>query len=526
MNAYIIYMDERGTDSASRWSMFTVMGVASITHDDRIASLYSIIGKNEPELIGVVRLSENVSVVLADEPPQLGGITETPVRISPLRPVINSISPASGRLNGGTQVDIWGENLLDASNVFFGTAPAQTFTLLSPDGPIRATSPAGTGSVHITVLTSGGTSALTAADQFQYQDPLPIRIHNIDPPHALSTGGETVVAIVQAASSSGSTPDISAFLFGATPTKSFSYNPAYPTGVAERFAFNVTTPPNTPGNVLVSCLTNEGVSSPGSAFTYTAPAAPQPPTIATLSPRNGLTIGGTVVQIEGTGLAETTSVLFGGVRAESFHTKLQEQNVIALEAVAPPGKGKQPVIVITSRGSSPIVAESNFVYQMPTVLATVSFANQSVGSSGTAKSTTLPLQISLRDLPPDQVVVCPGNSPMLVSALQVAGLGPQFTVGQFIAAYGDMTINYAIAGLRLDRGTGRDFILQSDGTGNISVAFSPIEKGYRADVVRAAVGGIKISGTGLAASLAAAIAPFLAPTINNYLGILVEGNGT
>src|SRR6476620_1597582 len=253
MNAYIIYMDERGTDSASRWSMFTVMGVASITHDDRIASLYSIIGKNEPELIGVVRLSENVSVVLADEPPQLGGITERPVRISPLRPVINSISPASGRLNGGNQVDIRGENLLDASNVFFGTAPAQTFTLLSPDGPIRATSPAGTGSVHITVLTSSGTSALTAADQFQYQDPPPIRIHNIDPPSALSTGGETVVAVVQAVA--GSPPDISAFLFGGAPTKSFSYNPAYPTGVAERFAFNITTPPNNPGNVLVSCLT-------------------------------------------------------------------------------------------------------------------------------------------------------------------------------------------------------------------------------------------------------------------------------
>jgi hypothetical protein len=526
MNAYVIYLDQRETESTSRWTIFTVTNVSSIKHDDRTASLYSITANNESQLVGVVRLSENVSVILSEEPPQLGGITETPARIAPLRPSINKLSPANGRLIGGTQVDIHGENLIDASNVFFGTAPAQAFTLLSPDGPIRATSPAGVGAVHVTVVTSAGSSALTAADQFQYQDPLPIRIHVIDPPTAVSTGGETVVVVVQAPSSAGSPPDVSAFLFGSAATKSFGYNSDYPTGVAERFAFNVTTPPNSPGNVLVSCLTNAGVSSPGSSFTYTAAMGPKPPAIASLSVQDGPIIGGTLVQIEGTGLAEATDVLFGGVPSESFHVKLKEQNIIALEATAPPGKGSQHVTVITPHGSSPIVDESHFVYHVPTVLSTISFLDQSVGSNSTVKSVTLPLQVSLRDLPPDQVVVCPGDSPMLVAALQLGGLGPQFTVGQFIAAYGDITANYALAGLRLDRGIGRDFTLQFDGTANISVAFSPIKNGYRADVVRATIGGLAISGTGLAASLAAAIAPLFAATLNNYLSVLVEGNGT
>ena len=59
MNAYVIHSDERGTDARSRWSMYAVPNVASIKHDDRIASLYGDSAFKET-LIGVVTLSENV----------------------------------------------------------------------------------------------------------------------------------------------------------------------------------------------------------------------------------------------------------------------------------------------------------------------------------------------------------------------------------------------------------------------------------------------------------------------------------
>ena len=75
MNAYVIYLDENGTTSSNRWSMYTVPGVDWLTNDDRIASLYSGHGEKDRKLVGVVRLSENVSVVLAAQPPQLGGFT-------------------------------------------------------------------------------------------------------------------------------------------------------------------------------------------------------------------------------------------------------------------------------------------------------------------------------------------------------------------------------------------------------------------------------------------------------------------
>jgi len=95
VNAYVIYVDENATAASNRWSMYTVPGVDSLTNDDRIASLYSGQGTNR-QLIGVVTLAENVSVVLASEPPQLGGFKEIPVPTPLPRPVISSIAPSLG----------------------------------------------------------------------------------------------------------------------------------------------------------------------------------------------------------------------------------------------------------------------------------------------------------------------------------------------------------------------------------------------------------------------------------------------
>jgi hypothetical protein len=43
--------------------------------------------------------------------------------------------------------------------------------------------------------------------------------------------------------------------------------------------------------------------------------------------------------------------------------------------------------------------------------------------------------------------------------------------------------------------------------------------------LRASVGGITLSGSGLIGAVGGALAPYFAPLINNYLAILVEGNG-
>ncbi len=81
-------------------------------------------------------------------------------------PTVTGISTNTGPAAGGTTVTITGSNFTGASKVLFGTVPASIITV--SDTQITVTSPAGSGTVDVTVTTPGGTSAITAADRFQY----------------------------------------------------------------------------------------------------------------------------------------------------------------------------------------------------------------------------------------------------------------------------------------------------------------------------------------------------------------------
>ena len=73
-------------------------------------------------------------------------------------PAVTGIAPSSGPVAGGTQVTITGTNLLNASEVDFGS----TATTISnnTDTQIVVISPPGTvGSDDITVYATGGSSA-------------------------------------------------------------------------------------------------------------------------------------------------------------------------------------------------------------------------------------------------------------------------------------------------------------------------------------------------------------------------------
>ena len=162
---------------------------------------------------------------------------------------------------------------------------------------------------------------------------------------------------------------------------------------------------------------------------------------------------------------------------------------------------------------------------------------RAVGTTGAPMTATVPLKISLTDLPQDLVVplaslVGDGIArATLLAVFQSRGLGPQFTVGQFVAAFGNVTLNYAVSGIRLQRGEGRDFSIQlgsAEQNLTISISFVPIAKGYRADLLRASVGGISASGTGVAGSLAPVagfVASLFSNVINDHLAVLLEGTG-
>ncbi len=77
---------------------------------------------------------------------------------STLVPMVTGISPATGAAAGGDTITITGLNFTGVSAVNFGATAAASFTLVS-DSEITAVSPAGTGSVAVTVTTPVGTSA-------------------------------------------------------------------------------------------------------------------------------------------------------------------------------------------------------------------------------------------------------------------------------------------------------------------------------------------------------------------------------
>ena len=82
-------------------------------------------------------------------------------------PIVTAISPVRGGPAGGTSVAITGQNFTGATAVAFGSTAAAAFTVSSAT-QITATSPAGIGTVDVTVTTPSGTSPTSSADQFIY----------------------------------------------------------------------------------------------------------------------------------------------------------------------------------------------------------------------------------------------------------------------------------------------------------------------------------------------------------------------
>jgi hypothetical protein len=86
-------------------------------------------------------------------------------------PKVAKVRPARGRVAGGTVVTITGRNLARAGKVLFGGRAARITSDTATQ--IVAVAPAGTaGTVDVTVLTAGGTSAVSSADVFTYFVPI------------------------------------------------------------------------------------------------------------------------------------------------------------------------------------------------------------------------------------------------------------------------------------------------------------------------------------------------------------------
>lgn len=85
-------------------------------------------------------------------------------------PIVTSIDPNMDTPAGGTSVTITGTGFTGATAVNFGSTAATGYSVTS-DSAIIAISPAGSGTVDVTVTTPVGTSAVVPSDQFTYVAP-------------------------------------------------------------------------------------------------------------------------------------------------------------------------------------------------------------------------------------------------------------------------------------------------------------------------------------------------------------------
>jgi len=261
-------------------------------------------------------------------------------------PTVDMVSPVAGGINGGQQVAITGSGLAGATQVAFDYANGrQSFaTIISDtDEQLVVDSPAGLalGTVDIVVMSPGGTSTTSTADQFNYM-PSP-NVDGLSQSGGSTLGGDLLTVYGDALTGAQSV------LFGTTPATIISNSDS---------EIQVVTPAvSAAGLVDVTVVTQYGPSltSPNDEFTYTLP-----PNVTGISTPSGPVAGETQVEIYGDNLAGATAVDFGGIAASSFFYDVYDGSI---EATSPAGAvGTVDITVVTPGGTSPASSADQFTY--------------------------------------------------------------------------------------------------------------------------------------------------------------------
>jgi len=276
-------------------------------------------------------------------------------------PKVNSINPIGGPPAGGTSVVVRGARFTGATAVKFGSTNATSFKV-DTEKSIAAISPAGTGTVDVTVTTPEGTSATSLVDQFTYGP----NVTGVSPNRGPASGGTSVTL-------TGS--DFSAakeVKFGSANATSFTVN--------SRSSITTVSPEGT-GTVDVTVIDPEATSPVSSAdqFSYVLP-----PTVTSVSPAGGPEAGGTgvTVTVTGTDPNEITEVDFGLSPASFF-----VNNQGSITAFSPAGEGVVDVTVTAFGGRSLTSFADQFRYVPPPTVTGVSPETGS-GAGGTTVTIT------------------------------------------------------------------------------------------------------------------------------------------
>jgi hypothetical protein len=192
-------------------------------------------------------------------------------------------------------------------------------------------------------------------------------VTSVSPNAGWTTGGITVV-IVGTGFTGATSVDFGAGNLAASFTATSTH-------------ITVTDPPGGPGTVDVTVTGPGGTStiSPADHFTYTTPTAPS---LSSVSPSTGWTVGGTDVTITGSGFVGVTDVDFGPANSAEAWTVDSPTQISALAAASP--AETVDITVTTGEGTSATSGADHFTYTVapvPTVTSVTTSAGPATGAT-------------------------------------------------------------------------------------------------------------------------------------------------
>jgi hypothetical protein len=263
-------------------------------------------------------------------------------------PSVASVNPGRGGAGGGNTVTLTGTNFIDATAVKFGSADAQSFTIVS-NTQITAVAPEGTvgETVNVVVVNPQGSSAVWEVT-YTYTYGVPT-VTSVSPTNGSPSGGNT--AIITGTGFTGAT----AVQFGGIDANSYT--------VVSDTRITAVVPEGTAGDTVSVTVTGpEGTSigdTDAGSYTYNYPA------VTSVSPDHGPAAGGNTVTITGTGFASLTgsdAVMFGDNEARSY-TVLSDTK---LTAVVPRGTAGETIYVTVAGQDSDWTVEYTY-NERPTI---------------------------------------------------------------------------------------------------------------------------------------------------------------
>jgi len=238
-------------------------------------------------------------------------------------PIIISVDPEEGRLDGGDRITVSGENFMDKPTVEIGDKRAEDVEFISSN-EIKATTPSGKEGTYDVIVTNPDGQSTKKPGKYTY-NPKP-KITNISPEIGSPSGGTKITITGENFKGNG----VKSVIIGG---KSVEFTEASSSMIT------AVTPPGDAGKAMDVIVTNRDSQEAKRVGGFT----PVRLVVKDIEPESGPSAGGTKIAIKGDGFIEGATVKIGGKQAEEI--KVESRKLITAKMPQNP-PGLKDVIVI------------------------------------------------------------------------------------------------------------------------------------------------------------------------------------